>query len=139
MSRILRSASAGLGAALAALVPVAADASGSKLVTASSGPLRATLTPPARTPKINTKVPLRVTATLHGKPAHATALYEFVFAGMVVSTQNPYGKKPYAFTGHFRDTLDFPAQAAGQPLTFRVVVKAGGHTVNLNSPVTPRR
>ena len=119
-----------------AIVPAAAGAAAPKLVKRSSGPLTATLAPPARKPKINTKVPIKVTATLNGKPAHATAVYEFLFLGSVVSTQNPYGKKHYSFTGHFSDNLVFPKSAVGQPLTFRVVVKARGRTVNLDAPVT---
>jgi len=128
-----------LAAVGVALVPAGVGAATPKLVKKSSGPLSATLAPPASKPKIKTNIPIKVTATLKGKPAHATALYEFLFAGTVVSTQNPYGKKPYRFTGSFKDNLVFPAGAVGQPLTFRVVVKAGGHTVNLDAPVTAQK
>lgn len=123
--------------AVLAIVPAAVVAAAPKLVKKSSGPLTATLAPPASKPKINTNVPITVTATLNGKPAHATAVYEFLFFGAVVGgPQHPYGKNPYRFTGHFSDNLVFPKSAVGQPLTFRVVVKAGGHAVNLDAPVT---
>ena len=115
----------------------AADAA--SIIKGSSGPLAATLKPSTHTPKINTNMTVAVTATLKGKPAHATALYEFVFNGTVVSTQYPYNNKHYSFTGHFRDTLSFPASSLGFTLTLRVVIKAAGHTVNLNCPITAHK
>lgn len=123
-----------------ALAPVGAAAA-AKLVKSSSGPLQASMTAPPAAPKINTKVPITVTATLNGKPAHGTAAYEFLVAGMVVAHASPaaHGNAPLPFVGQFKDKLDFPATAAGEPLTFRVVIKAGGHTVNLDSPVTPHK
>jgi hypothetical protein len=136
MSRTLRIIAA---VAVLAIVPAGSSLAAGKLVKKSSGPLTATLAPPASKPKANKNIPIKVTATLKGKPAHATAIYEFLFAGTVVSTQNPYGKKPYRFTGSFKDNLVFPPSAVGQPLTFRVVVKAGGHTVNLDAPVDAQK
>ena len=65
---------------------------------------------------INTKIWITVTATLSGKPAvHATAKYEFLFAGLVVSTQYVRYNKNFSFTGQFRDDLIFPRSAVGQP------------------------
>jgi hypothetical protein len=109
------------------------------LVRGSSGPLKATLLPSSHTPKVNKKWPIVVTATLNGKPAHATARYQFLFLGTVVSTQYPNNNKHFSFTGHFSDTLVFTPPAAGEPLTLRVVIAAAGHTVNLNWSVTPHR
>jgi hypothetical protein len=130
MSRVLRMS---LGCLLATFVVATPAVAASSVVKASSGPLTATLSPPPHSPKVGSKPPITVTATLGGKPAKATAFYEFLFAGQVVSTQYVRGNKHFAFNGHFSDTLGpFPASAAGQPLTFRVVVKAGGRTVNLN-------
>jgi hypothetical protein len=108
----------------------------SALVKKSSGPLSATLAPSTHTPKVNAKWPITVSATLNGKPAHATALYEFLFSGMVVSTQYVKNNKHFSFTGHFSDQLVFPPSSAGQPLTLDVVVKAAGHTVNLDWSIT---
>jgi hypothetical protein len=139
MSRTARTASICLTAALVGLGPALALAAKPKLVRASSGPLSATLTAPPAKPKINTSIPITVTATLAGKPAHATAVYEFLFAGAVVSTQYVHGNRHFSFTGHYGDTLDFPKSAVGQPLTFRVVLKADGRTVNLNAPVTAQQ
>lgn len=103
----------------------------------SSGPLTATIVPGTHHPKIKAKWPLSVTATLAGKPAHATALYLFMFGAMVVSTQHPYGKNPYRFTGHYKDTFTWPPDSLGQALTLRVVVSAGGRSVDLDWAVTP--
>jgi hypothetical protein len=126
------------------LVGVLAVAAGSSaaaapIIKGSSPPLAATLTPSTHTPKINTLVPIAVTATLNGKPAHATAVYLFLFGGSVVSTQYPYNNKHYSFTGHFSDKLNFPASSLGIPLTVRVVIKAGGRTVNLNCSITSHK
>jgi hypothetical protein len=40
--------------------------------------------------------------------------------------------KHFSFTGHFSDKLLFPPDSAGEPLTLRVVIRAAGHTVDLN-------
>jgi hypothetical protein len=138
MPRTLRPILTGLLAvALGACIFVTASAAASPaLVKASSGPLSATLLPSTHTPKVNVKWPITVTATLSGKPAHATAVYEFLFGGTVVSTQYVKSNKHFSFTGHFSDKLLFPAASAGEPLTLRVVIKAAGHTVNLNWSIT---
>jgi hypothetical protein len=105
-------------------------------VKATSGPLSATLTASTHNPKINVKMPISVTATLKGKPAHASAFYNFLFGGTVVSTQYVTGNKHFTFTGHYSDTLDFPGQSLGQPLTLDVVIRSDGHTVNLHWAIT---
>jgi hypothetical protein len=62
----------------------------------------------------------------------------------VVSTQYPaphggHATKPYRFYGHFADTLTFPKRSVDQPLTFRVVVKAGKlGTRRVNYPIRVR-
>ena len=110
------------------------------VIKGSSGPLVATLTPSTHTPKINTLVPITVAATLNGKPAHATAAYQFLYGGAVVApTQYPRNNKHFSFTGHFSDTLNFPADSLGFTLTLRVVIKAAGHTVNLPCSITSHK
>ncbi len=131
-----------IGGLLAAAIATTASptaAAAATVIKGSSGPLVATLTPSTHTPKINTLMPIAVTATLNGKPAHATAAYEFVFGGAVVSTQYPYNNKHFSFTGHFSDKLNFPASSLGFTLTLRVVIKAAGHTVNLNWSITSHK
>jgi hypothetical protein len=138
MTHPIRRTSAVTAAAVLAF-STASVASTVSTVKRSSGPLVATLKPSTHTPKIDTKWPITVTATLSGRPAHATAAYEFVFGGTVVSTQYPSNKKHFSFTGHFSDTLVFPASSVGEPLTLRVVIKASGHTVNLNWSITSHK
>jgi hypothetical protein len=116
-----------------------AGAATAPIVTGASGQLKATLKPSTHTPKINTNWPITVTATLKGKPARATAVYQYLFGGTVVGTAYPYSNKHYTFTGHFKDNLVFPAASVGQPLTLRVVIKSAGRTVNLNWQVTPHK
>jgi hypothetical protein len=123
----------------AILAFAAGPAAAATVVKGCSGPLVATLTPSTHTPKINTKWPITVTATLHGRPAHATAIYKYLYGGSVVGTRYPCNKKPCSFTGHYNDTLTFPPASVGEPLTLRVVIKASGHTVNLNWAITPHK
>jgi hypothetical protein len=138
MARTSRFLVSGLGAAVLAFTAgSAADAA--PIIKGSSGPLAATLTPSTHTPKVNTLVPIAVTATLHGKPAHATALYQFLFGGAVVGTGYAHSNKHFSFTGHFSDKLNFPASSLGFALTLRVVIKAGGRTVNLNCSITSHK
>jgi hypothetical protein len=135
------------GATLAAALSFASSAQAAKLAScasisagqscgASSGPLTATMVPSTHHPKVNAPWPLHVTATLIGKPAHARAIYQFLFGGAVVSTQYP-GKdnKHFTFVGSFNDNLVFPKTAVGYPLTLQVVIKDGGRTVNLDWPI----
>ena len=139
MSRASRIVFGCLTAALAALAPASALA-GTPTLNASSGPLKATMKPPpTHQPKVNTNVWITVTATLRGKPAHATAKYQFLFAGAVISTQYPRYDKHFTFTGRFTDNLVFPSQSVGEPLTLRVVIAAGGRTVNLDWAITPKK
>ncbi len=125
-----------------AAAATSAAASGPPTLKGSSGPLTVTLspTPPAK-PKVNVKYTFTVTATLSGKPAHATALYRFLVLGFVVSTQYPGTNThaPLRFTGHYSDYLKFPPAAVGHALTFELVVAAGGRTVNLTAPITTQR
>jgi hypothetical protein len=132
-----RTAVIGVLALGALALSATASTAAAPLVKGSSGPLRATLAPSTHTPKVNTKWPITVTATLKGKPAHATAVYKFLFGGLPVGgTQYPYNNKHFSFTGHYSDKLVFPPDSAGEPLTLRIVVKASGHTVNLDWAIT---
>jgi len=119
-------------------VAMAASAAGApaatKTVKATSGPLTVVLTPPTtHAPKINVNVWITVVATLKGKPASgATAYYQFLYAGSVVSTQYVSNNKHFTFRGSFRDNLVFPGSAVGEPLTLRIIVKAGGRMVHFD-------
>lgn len=139
MTRAMRLTIGGL-AAVAVALGATSIAAAAAVIKGSSGPLAATLTPSTHTPKINTLMPISVTATLNGKPAHATAAYQFLYGGAVVApTQYPYNNKHFSFTGHFSDKLNFPASSLGFTLTLRVVIKAAGHTVNLPCSITSHK
>jgi len=95
---------------------------------AQAGAWNLTLKAPGHHPTAGEPWPIKVGAhTRSGKPLRATAIYKFLFNGVVVGTSSPYGRrstKPYPFKGSFRDTLRWPKKAVGYRLTFRVVVKA---------------
>jgi hypothetical protein len=101
-------------------------------VKGKSGPLAVTMHPSTHHPKVNAKWPLTVIATLRGKPVKASAEYEFLYSGTVVSTQYPRNNKHFTFTGMFHDTLLFPSASYGEPLTLQVVITASGHHVDLD-------
>jgi hypothetical protein len=122
-----------VAATTAAVLALAGTAAAASVVTRSSGPLSATLTASTHTPKI------KVTATLNGKPARATLIYQYLYGGAVVSTRYPCNNKACTFTGHYSDKLTFPATSLGEPLTLQVVVKASGHTVKLDSSITSHK
>jgi hypothetical protein len=134
MARTRRLIISGLAAgALSLGICVTAGSAASKsLVTGTSGPLTAKLKPSSHTPKVNAKWPITVTATLSGKPAHATAVYQFLFDGAVVGTGYVKNNKHFSFTGHFSDSLVFPQSSLGEPLTLSVVITSAGHTVKLD-------
>ena len=128
-------------AAVAALALIPATAVATTVLHGHSGPLSVTFTPPpTHTPKVKTNVPIAVSATLSGKPVHgATAKYQFLFAGTVVSTQYPRYNKHFTFNGSFKDNLVFPPESAGEPLTLRFVFSAGGHSVSFNWAITAKQ
>lgn len=106
---------------------------------ASAGPLRATIVPGTHSPRINASWPLSVTATLHGKPVRASAVYRFLFGTVVVATQYPRSNKHFSFTGRFSDTFVFPPDSLGQPLTLEVVVSSDADTVALAWSIESKR
>ena len=110
---------ASLCAAALALAPVAGATPG----------LRASLSVPGHTPKVNAKWFYTVRATRGGKPARATITSQIVdpvggvHAVEFGDTHRFVTKRP--FTGVFRDFVRIPPEARGVKLTFRVIVKAG--------------
>ena len=91
--------------------------------------LRATLSAPGHTPKVNAKWFYVVRATAGGKPVKATITSQIVdpvggvHAVEFGDTHRLVTNRP--FTGTFRDFVRFPPEAQGIKLTFRVIVKAG--------------
>lgn len=115
---------------------------------AQAAPFKATLKTPSTQPRVNKHWKITVTARSNsGKPLRATAKYQFLYDGQVVSTQYPdpghdvsRRHSPYPFTGKYTDSLLFPARARGFPLTFRVVVTVKGKgTINLDKAVRVRK
>ena len=117
------------------LTAALASAAQATVVRSASGPLAATLTAGTHSPKAGAQWPVKVIATLAGRPARAAIVYQFVFGGQVVSSQIPRytnGRPHTSFTGTFSDSLQFPARAVGFPLTLRMHITAGGRIVNLD-------
>jgi hypothetical protein len=138
MSRRLRAAIPVLGAiALATGAPAPAAAAS----------FVATLRAPTHHPRADRNWWIAVGAhTASGRALRASAFYEFVFQGQVVSTQYPSPRTgrtrnaPWVFTGSFRDAVVWPRRSVGVPLTFRVVVRVNGRgQVNLDYRVRVRR
>lgn len=135
---------------LTALLAGAAVAAAST-VTAADGPLKATFTAKTHDPNCKQKWPITITATYHGKPAHATAYYQFLLNGSVESTQYPFSgtkenpetkKHPngtiWHFVGSYTDNGfgPFGALATSIPtLTIRAVIQEGKYTAEPSFPV----
>jgi hypothetical protein len=111
--------------------------------TVIAGQVKAVLYAPTRTPKANAKWRYRVVVTdtkgrrLGGK--------------ITVQIVDPLGRahvvtyddttKPIAnmsFDGRFRDYVEYPADARGFTLTFRVIAKTAKGSVTITYPVRPK-
>jgi hypothetical protein len=122
-----------LVAAASLAVPAAASAVFNKY---SVEGLTATFSAPTHTPNCKQLWPVRVTATFHGKRAHAVAYYQFLSNGSLVATVNPFSHTrrnpgnghPYHFYGSFYDNTfgPFGALAVGHTLDVRAVVQVAG-------------
>jgi hypothetical protein len=82
--------------------------------------------------------PYTITATdAHGHPLAGTVLVQFTFGGAVVG-RDASGTHHFR-NGRWRDTLNFPADALGEPLTLQAVIHTHLGTVMLHWPVTPKK
>jgi hypothetical protein len=70
------------------------------------------------TPTVNKKWPVKLTINKGKTKLSGTVKYEFLFDGSVVSHQ-PGNKFTH---GSYTDTMIFPAQSLGEPLTLRILV-----------------
>jgi hypothetical protein len=95
---------------------------------ASAAPFTAHLKAPNHTPTAGKKWPITVTATRGHTKLSGSVRYQFLFDGTVESNQPGHSFK----RGVFHDTLLFPKEAVGYPLTLRVIVKTRYGTVDLN-------
>ena len=113
-----------------------APAAGSPSV--SSGPVRGTLTGASHAPVVNKACRYSLTVTdASGRPLSGTADIEFVFGGVVVGRDRP--RTHPVMNGRWHDTLEFPATAVGEPLTFRAVVHTRRGSIILDWPIMVRR
>ena len=107
----------------------------------AAAPVKATLTAPGHTPKINTRWYYVVHATQGGKPVAARLTAQIVDpigGSHPVTFRN--GAKPitnWPFKGTFRDFVIWPASSRGVPLKLRTVVRAGGVRKVITYAVTP--
>lgn len=131
-------AAAGLGGASASAYnrhPTSCDGKGRPDV----GNISAKVKIHSPNPKVGND-PIRVTASVGGKPLSGGKVhYLFLYQGQIVSCQ-PVGPpaKPYFVHGVFRDTLQFPPDAAlAQPyLVVRVVIEWHGLRKNIDVAVS---
>jgi hypothetical protein len=120
----------------AALLVVVGVASAST-TSYSDGPLTATFSAGTHHPNCKQLWPVTVTARYYGKPAHATAYYQFLSGGQLVGTVNPFSStshnphnRIWHFYGSFYDYTfgPFGALSVGHPLTVRAVVAVSRYT-----------
>jgi len=108
---------------------------------AVAAPLKATLTAPGHTPKINTHWNYVVRATVAGKPVAAKLTAQIVdpIGGRhpVEFGANTKTITNWPFKGVFRDYIIWPASSRGVPLKLRLVIRAGGSTKVITYAVTP--
>lgn len=93
-------------------------------------PLKATLTGPTHSPKINTKWYYVVKVTQGGKPAHVrmTAVIVDPLGGTHLVEFGPTTKKikNWPIVGRYRDYIIWPPDSRGVPLTLRITL-VGAH------------
>jgi hypothetical protein len=111
----------------------ASAAVGADSVSASAGGVTATMRAGTHTPSVGSW-PVHFSVTRAGQPVKASVSYEYLFAGQVVARRSHY-----SFNGRFSDVFQWPAEAAGYPLTFRAVITAGRSVIDLDYPVQVHR
>jgi hypothetical protein len=104
----------------------------------STGPVHGKLTADNHAPIVNKAWHYSVTVTdASGHPLSGTVDIEFVFGGTVVGRDRP-PTHPVT-NGRWHDTLEFPADAVGEPLTFRAVVHTRLGSITLDWPIVVRQ
>jgi len=104
----------------------------------TSGPVRGVLHAQNHAPKVNQSWRYSVTVTdSAGHPLSGRVDIEFAFGGQVVGHDTP-PTHPVA-NGRWHDTIQFPADAVGMPLTFQAVVHTRLGSITLDWPITVKR
>ena len=105
-------------------------------------PVKATLTAPGHTPKVNTRWSYVVRATSQGKPLAARLTAQVVDPiGNTHPVQFGTTKKNivnWPFKGEFRDFIIWTRSSRGIPLKLRLTVRANGAKKIVTYAVTPR-
>jgi len=116
------------------LVPVLITVALVVPASASAAAFTARLTAPNHTPTANKLWPITVTATRGRTKLSGSVRYEFLYSGSVVSHQPGHSFRG----GVYHDTLKFPTESVGYPLTLRVIVTTKYGTVDLDWAVKTR-
>jgi hypothetical protein len=104
----------------------------------STGPVHGRLTAENHAPVVNKDWRYALTVTDGaGHPLSGTVDIEFVFSGVVVGRDTP-PTHPVT-NGRWHDTIQFPADAVGEPLTFRAVVHTRLGSITLDWPIMVRQ
>jgi hypothetical protein len=112
--------------------------SGQGVASVHTGPVRGTLTGQNHAPKANQNWSYSVTvADASGHPLNGTVDIEFAFGGQVVGHDTPPTHP--VVDGRWHDTLTFPAQAVGEPLSVQAVVHTRLGSITLDWPIEVTR
>ncbi len=104
----------------------------------TTGPVRGALHGENRAPKVNESWRYSVAVTdAAGHPLSGTVDIEFTYGGQVVGRDTPPTHP--VVNGRWHDTLKFPADAVGMPLSLQAVVHTPAGSISLDWPVTVRR
>ena len=111
--------------------------------TVTAGQVKARLFAPTRAPKVNAKwrYRFRVTDT-RGRRLPGKITVQIVDPlGQAHAVTYDDTKRPIrnmAFRGDFQDYVEYPADARGFTLTFRVIARTGRGSVTITYPITPK-
>lgn len=89
-------------------------------------------------PKVNHSWGYSVVVTdAHGHPLNGAVEIEFAFGGQVVGHDTP--RSHPVVGGRWHDTLKFPADAVGEPLSLQAVVHTPLGSITLDWPIEVRQ
>jgi hypothetical protein len=114
---------------------ISTPAASAHAASVTTGPVRASLQGANHHPAVKRAWAYSVHVTdASGKPLDGTVKIQFAFGGQVVGTDKP----PVHPVKHgvWHDTLNFPAESVGYPLTFQAVVHTKAGSVTLSWPIT---
>ncbi|MGO9906630.1 MAG: hypothetical protein ACLP4R_01050 [Solirubrobacteraceae bacterium] len=111
---------------------------GSGVASVRTGPVRGTLRGENHAPVVNRSWRYSVTVTdATGHPLNGTVDIEFAYGGQVVGHDTPPTHP--VVDGRWHDSLQFPAEAVGMPLSVQAVVHTRLGSITLDWPIEVRR